>query len=62
MKRITMTVNEVAALLGVSNTTIYTMVRLGEIPHARIRSKIVFHKPTIEEWLAGQNNQEEVGV
>lgn len=51
MQKITLTVNEVAALLDVSTTTIYTMVRLGEIPHSRIRSKIVFHRATIERWL-----------
>lgn len=58
MQKITLTVNEVSALLGVSTTTIYTMVRLGEIPHARIRSKIVFHRPTVEAWLSGSHQLE----
>lgn len=54
MKKITLTVNEVALLLGVSTTTIYTMVREGQIPHNRIRAKIVFHRDVIESWLKGE--------
>ncbi|PFZ72326.1 excisionase [Bacillus toyonensis] len=51
MKKITLTVKEVAELLGVSLTTIYSMARTGEIPHARIKGKILFHRPIIETWL-----------
>lgn len=60
MEKITLTVNELAILLGVSSTTIYTMTRKGEIPYARLRGKIIFHKPTIENWLingATKNNK-----
>lgn len=58
MEKIVLTVNEVASLLDISTTTVYTMVRMGEIPHSRIRSKIVFHKPTIETWLInGASNE-----
>lgn len=53
-KKITLTVKEVAEFIGVSTTSVYTMVREKEIPHARVRSKIVFHKETIEAWLKGQ--------
>lgn len=52
MEKITLNVKEVAGLLGVSAQTIYTMVREDQIPHSKIRSKIVFHKGTIEAWLA----------
>lgn len=58
MQKITLTVKELAELLDTSTTTIYTMVRLREIPHARIRSKIVFHRPTIEAWIAGSHELE----
>lgn len=51
MGKITLTPMEVAKLLGISRTTIYSMIRNEEIPHARIRGKILFHKPTIEKWL-----------
>lgn len=52
MERITLDVTEIAKILGVSKTTIYTMVRNNEIPHKRIRGKITFHRETIENWLA----------
>ena len=60
MKKIVLSVKEVAELLDVSTTTIYTMVRCSEIPHTRIRSKIVFHAPTIEKWVAGESEEREV--
>lgn len=52
VNKITLTVKEVAELLGVSITTIYTMVRANEIPHKKVRGRIVFHRETIESWLA----------
>ncbi len=51
MQKITLTVNEAAKLIGVSTTTIYTMARLGEIPHVRVRGRILFHRETFEKWL-----------
>lgn len=51
MQKITLTVNEAAELIGVSTTTIYTMARLGEIPHVRVRGRILFHRDSIEAWL-----------
>ena len=51
MKKITLTVREVSELLGLSLTTVYSMVQMSEIPHARLKGKILFHRPTIETWL-----------
>lgn len=50
--KITLSVHEVAELIGVSTTTIYTMVRLNEIPYKKVRGRIIFHRETIEKWLA----------
>ncbi|MEV9641728.1 helix-turn-helix domain-containing protein [Mammaliicoccus sciuri] len=58
MEKITLTVNEVAALIGVGNTTIYTMVRQGEIPHKKVRGRILFHRGTIEKWVSGEEENE----
>lgn len=55
MDKLTMSVAEIADSLGVSSTTIYTMARQNEIPHKRIRGRIVFHYPTIEKWLANES-------
>lgn len=61
MRKITLTVNEVAALLDVSTTTIYTMVREGgQIPHFRVRGKILFNREVIVAWTRGEYEQEKV--
>lgn len=52
VKKVTLSVNEVAELIGVSTTTIYTMVRLNEIPCKKVRGRIIFHRETVEKWLA----------
>lgn len=54
MSKITLTVNETAELLGVSTTTIYNMAREGQIPHVRVRARILFHRDVIEAWLRGE--------
>ncbi|MFS0766186.1 helix-turn-helix domain-containing protein [Peribacillus phoenicis] len=53
MNKITLTVKEAAELIGVSTTSVYTMVRENQIPHTRVRSKIIFHKGMLESWLKG---------
>jgi len=61
MQKITLTVNEVAAMLGVSITTVYTMVREGgQIPHFKVRGKILFNREVIEQWTRGEYQFEEV--
>lgn len=52
MEKVTLSVNEVAELIGVSTTTIYTMVRQNEIPCKKVRGRIIFHRETIDKWLA----------
>jgi len=56
MEKFTLSVEEVANALGVSKTTIYSMARQKEIPHTKVRGRILFHRPTIEHWLI--NNTE----
>ncbi|WP_067925460.1 helix-turn-helix domain-containing protein [Alicyclobacillus shizuokensis] len=54
MDKITLSVQEVAELLGVSPVTIYYMVRDKQIPHVRIRRRVMFHRDAIEAWLRGE--------
>jgi len=54
MKRIMMSVKEVAVYLGVSVTTIYTMARKSEIPHIKVRGRILFNRSVIEDWTRGE--------
>lgn len=51
--KIMLEVKELAGMMGVSTSTIYTMVRSGEIPHLRVRGKILFNRQVIEEWSKG---------
>lgn len=52
MIKVSLTVKEVAELLSVSTTTVYAMTREKEIPHKKIRGRIIFHRATIEKWLS----------
>ncbi|MDM5231442.1 helix-turn-helix domain-containing protein [Lysinibacillus pakistanensis] len=56
MEKITLTVKEAAKFIGVSATTVYTMVRQNEIPYKKVRGSILFHRPTIEHWLTTDTN------
>ncbi|MNW41405.1 Helix-turn-helix domain protein [compost metagenome] len=51
IQRQTMTVKEAAEMIGVSTTSIYAMVREGQIPATRVRARILFHRSVLEEWL-----------
>lgn len=59
MKKITMTPLEVSQMLGVSRATIYTMVREDEIPHFKVRGKILFNCDVISAWTKGEHATEE---
>ncbi|MGJ9460072.1 helix-turn-helix domain-containing protein [Oceanobacillus sp. CF4.6] len=48
------TAKEAAEYLGVHTDTIYTMVRQKEIPHFRLRRRIMFSKPAIDGWIRNQ--------
>lgn len=56
MFKITLDVKEVSELLGVSTTTIYAMVRQGEIPHFKVRAKILFNRQVVEAWTRGEQS------
>ncbi|WP_345798815.1 helix-turn-helix domain-containing protein [Bacillus sp. Cr_A10] len=60
MERITLDVRELCNLLGISNTTTYSMVRENKIPYFRIKGKILFNRKVIEDWTRQQSLQKEV--
>ncbi|MCP3780431.1 helix-turn-helix domain-containing protein [Paenibacillus sp. MZ03-122A] len=49
--KLTLNVNEISELLGVSTDCIYTMVREKQIPHIRVRRRILFYQEAIIDWL-----------
>lgn len=55
--KITLDVKEVAQLIGVSSNSIYTMVAQKQIPHVRVRSRVLFHRDVIESWVRGEQQK-----
>jgi excisionase family DNA binding protein len=51
MQRRTLTVQDVAEYLGVHRDTIYTMVREKQIPHFKVRRRILFTVESIDAWI-----------
>lgn len=51
----TCTVAEVAEFLNVSTDSIYAMVREKQIPHVRVRRRIIFSFELIEQWIREQS-------
>jgi len=49
--RVVMSVEEAAALLGISRTAAYEAVRRGQIPSRRIGRRIVIPVPMMRAWL-----------
>lgn len=54
MNKITLDVKELCNLLGISPTTVYAMVSQKEIPHFRVRGKILFNRQVVEAWTRGE--------
>jgi DNA binding domain, excisionase family len=58
MEKVTMTVKEAAAFLGVSKDLLYKEVRRGKIPHTRLgKAAILFRRDTLTAWLEQQEKQ-----
>jgi len=49
--RITLTVEEVAALLGLGRTAAYEAARRGEIPSRRLGRRVIVPVPALLAWL-----------
>lgn len=54
LNRQTLTVKETASYLGVHTDTIYMMVKLNQIPHVKLRNRILFTRESIDLWLQDQ--------
>lgn len=53
-QRQTVDVKTAAEIAGVSQGTMYTLARENQIPHIRVRGRVLFHRETIELWLRGE--------
>ena len=55
-QRITLTVEEVASLLGLGRTAAYEAARRGQIPSRRLGRRVVIPVPALLEWLGAEGN------
>lgn len=51
IERTTMTVNDVAGYIGLSDEFVYQLVRQKQIPFLRVGRRILFKKVSIDNWL-----------
>ena len=49
--RITLTIEEVASLLGLGRTAAYEAARRGQIPSRRLGRRVIVPVPALLEWL-----------
>lgn len=54
--RITLTVEEVASLLGLGRTAAYEAARRGQIPSRRLGRRVVVPVPALLAWLGADAN------
>ncbi|WP_163971071.1 helix-turn-helix domain-containing protein [Oceanobacillus halotolerans] len=57
MERQTLSVKEVANYLGVHTDTVYSMVKLKQIPHIKLKNRILFTEDAINLWLHEQEKE-----
>jgi excisionase family DNA binding protein len=50
-ERLTVTVEEAAAMLGISRTLAYELVRRGILPHLRLARRIVISRRAVERLI-----------
>ena len=56
--RLTLTVEQAAALLGISRGLAYELVARGELPSLRLGRRIVVPRKALDELLDRQSNRE----
>jgi excisionase family DNA binding protein len=55
-QRITLTVEEVAPLLGLGRTAAYEAARRGQIPSRRLGRRVLIPVPALLEWLGAEDD------
>ena len=56
-EKITLSVTETAALLGVSRPLVYQLIHRRDFPSFKIGGRTVISRKALEEWVASQVNQ-----
>jgi excisionase family DNA binding protein len=55
-----LTVDEVAAMLGLGRNSVYDGAARGEIPHRRVGKRLIFSRAALVEWLSCKPASSEV--
>lgn len=53
-----LTIKDVAEQLGLHKTTIYRLVKKGELPAFKVGNQWRFDKNILEEWISNESNKE----
>jgi len=59
-RRITLSIEEVAPLLGLGRTAAYEAARRGQIPARRLGRRVIVPVPALLEWLSATGSLHEV--
>jgi excisionase family DNA binding protein len=51
-----MTIEDVAVFLRIPASSVYKLAQGGKIPAQKVGKHWRFHRPTLEQWIAGQAN------
>lgn len=54
VERLTYTIDEVAAILGIGRASLYAAIKKGELPAIRLGNRIVVSKKTIQAMLLAE--------
>lgn len=52
-ERLTLSIDEAAAMLGISRAHAYELVRRGELPRLRLGRRVVIPRKALEEYVEG---------
>lgn len=50
-EKLAVSVNEGAAMIGVSRTTLFRAMRLGELPRVRLRGRTLVRPADLRRWI-----------
>jgi excisionase family DNA binding protein len=51
IERLTVSVADTAAMLGVPKPTIYSLIRRGELPAIRVGVRLLLLKSVVDDWI-----------
>ncbi len=50
--------HQAARVMGISQRTLFTLLKAGDVPHVRIGRRVLFRRAALEAWLAARETRE----